>query len=69
MEQSNNSIKKWARSAIFLTNLCASLGEGSIGKCGELSYREQSVQARSATLHFPNVLARFAAPKNQKVTN
>ena len=24
--------------------------------------REQSVQARSATLHFPNVLARFAAP-------
>ena len=31
----------WARSAIFLTNLCASLVEGSIGKGEDLSYRKK----------------------------
>ena len=40
-------VPNWARSTIFLTNLCTSLGEGSIGKCGELSYRAKKRETNS----------------------
>ena len=46
----------WARSAIFLTNLCASLGERSIGKCQELSYRVKKPHAIAWGFLFTNGL-------------
>ena len=49
---------------------CQIAQQKTTGFCPNINaYNEQSVQARYATLHFPNMLARFAAPNLVRSTS